>query len=420
MLPVTSSSLVALALFAASAFAQLDAGSPVSSTALRGKIMAGYQGWFRCPGDAAGMGWMHWSGDPARIAPDTLTFEMWPDVSDYPASELCPAPGFTHPDGRQAYLYSSDSAAVVLRHFQWMRDYGLDGAWLQRFAVGLKGGPLPVWYDSTLAVLAHVRRAASETGRVWALSYDIAAMPPALIFDVVTRDWRALVDAGVTADERYVHEGGKPVVEVWGFYPGDKANRISAETGSRLADFFATPGPYQAFFVGGGTWNWRQVADPDWQALQRRFGAYCLWNIGNYSVDQAGIKHASTGYWEADRKECQSRGVMWIPTVYPGFSWDNLTRQPAGSSLIPRRRGMFLWEQFHRLATMGVDTVYVAMFDEVDEGTAIFKVTSAPPRQAHFVGYDGLPSDWYLRLVGAGVQMLRGKRPLSAEIPLKP
>jgi hypothetical protein len=54
-----------------------------------------------------------------------------------------------------------------------------------------------------------------------------------------------------------------------------------------------------------------------------------------------------------------------------------------------------LWEQLHTLSKLGVDSVYVAMFDEVDEGTAIFKVTSAPPRQGHFVGYDGLPSDWW-------------------------
>ncbi len=410
-----ATAMLVLALLVAPGFAQ-----PVSSSGLRGKTMAGYQGWFRCPGDAAGMGWAHWSRSGDHIAPDTLPFEMWPDVSEYGPDEVYPAPGFTYPDGKQAYLFSSDNAATVLRHFQWMRDYGLDGAWLQRFAVGLKGGPIPVWYDSTLAVLGHVRRAANQTGRVWAISYDIAAMPPELIYDVVTRDWKDLVDSGVIADECYLHEGGKPVVMMWGFYPGDKSNRISTETGNRLADFFAAPGPYQAFFVGGGTWNWRQVDDPDWQTLQRRFGAYCLWNIGNYVIDAAGVKHASIGYWDADRKECQDRGVMWVPTVYPGFSWDNLTQKPAGSTEIARRGGQFLWEQFHRLATMRVDTVYVAMFDEVDEGTAIFKVTSAPPTQAHFVGYDGLPSDWYLRLVGAGVQMLRGQRPLSAEIPIKP
>jgi len=79
-----------------------------------------------------------------------------------------------------------------------------------------------------------------------------------------------------------------------------------------------------------------------------------------------------------------------------------------------------LWEQFHALVKLKVDTVYVAMFDEVDEGTAIFKVTSSPPTQGHFVGCEGLPSDWYLRLVGEGARMLRGQRPLTADIPIKP
>ncbi|MBV9849455.1 MAG: hypothetical protein JO250_07190, partial [Armatimonadetes bacterium] len=48
--------------------------SAVDVTSLRGKVLCGYQGWFRCPGDAAGMGWVHWSRDPHRLAPDTLTF----------------------------------------------------------------------------------------------------------------------------------------------------------------------------------------------------------------------------------------------------------------------------------------------------------------------------------------------------------
>jgi len=132
------------------------------------------------------------------------------------------------------------------------------------------------------------------------------------------------------------------------------------------------------------------------------------------------VKHATTSYWADDRYECERNGTLWIPSVYPGFSWDNLQQKPPGSTLIARRGGQFLWEQFHELAKLGVDSVYVAMFDEVDEGTAIFKVTSDPPTQGHFVGYDGLPSDWYLRLVGEGIQMLRGKRPITAEIPITP
>lgn len=70
-----------------------------------------------------------------------------------------------------------------------------------------------------------------------------------------------------------------------------------------------------------------------------------------------------------------------------------------------------------KLARMGVDTVYLAMFDEVDEGTAIFKVTNDPPVQAHFDTLEGMPADWYLRLTREGVRMLRGQRAVTEAMP---
>lgn len=392
----------------------------VDASSLRGRIMAGYQGWFRCPGDAANMGWIHWSRDPNRIAPDTLTFEMWPDVSEYPKDALCEAPGFRHPDGTQAYLFTSDHPEVVLKHFEWMRDYGIDGAWLQEFAVDLPGGPLDDRHPSQRRVLEHVRAAAGATGRVWAISFDIAGMAPEATFEVVTRYWRDLVDQGITSDDRYLHEGDLPVVQIWGFYRNNASNHMTPELGNRLIDFFTARGPYRAFLVGGGDWNWRQHPDPAWQAMVRRFGAYCPWNIGNYSLGEGGVQSASVHYWAEDKAVCEANGTLWIPTIYPGFSWDNLTQQPPGTSLIARRGGEFLWEQFVALYRLHCDTVYLAMFDEVDEGTALFKVTSEPPVEAHFVGYDGLPNDWYLRVVREGIAMLRGHRPFSESIPIAP
>jgi hypothetical protein len=106
--------------------------------------------------------------------------------------------------------------------------------------------------------------------------------------------------------------------------------------------------------------------------------------------------------------------------VHPGFSWDNLQLKPPGKTLIPRRGGRFFWEQFHELSKLGVDCVYVAMFDEVDGGTAVFKVTSSPPVQRHFVGFEGLPSDGYLRLVGVAASRLRQRQAIPLEIPIKP
>ena len=390
----------------------------IDSTTIHGKTLCGYQGWFRCPGDALNIGWVHWSRDTKRIVPETLTFEMWPDMTEYPEAEQYRAESFTHADGRPATLYSAENKQTVLRHFQWMAEYGIHGVWLQHFLVGMPEGPEgPVMYDSHRRVLEHVRAAARATGRVWALAFDMAVMPTDRIYESITNEWKRLVDAGVSNDDRYLHEKGLPVLMVWGFYP--KQN-ITPDIANRIIDFFKNDPKYKVFLAGGCEWEWRTEMTPGWPEFLRRFDLICPWNVGNYSVDKAGNKYASTHYWRADIEETRRVGMLYLPVFYPGFSWDNLQQKPAGATLIPRRRGRFLWEQFHELAKLGVDSVYVAMFDEVDEGTAVFKVTSAPPTQGHFVGYEGLPSDWYLRLVGEGARMLRQKRLIPPEIPIEP
>ena len=95
-------------------------------------------------------------------------------------------------------------------------------------------------------------------------------------------------------------------------------------------------------------------------------------------------------------------------------------RKPAGATTIPRRSGEFFWEQFRRLADVKASSAYVAMFDEVDEGTAIFKVSNAPPTSGRFLTYEGLPPDWYLRLAGEGARVIRGERPASESLPIRP
>lgn len=392
----------------------------VDTTTIKGKIYCGYQGWFRCPGDGVNVGWIHWSRRTDAIAPDLVTFDLWPDMTEYSPKEHYIAPGFTYPDGSQATLFSSATPETVLKHFEWMRDYGIDGVFLQHFAVDLPGGRLEERYPSRLRVLNNVRRAAKATGRVWALSYDIASVPTEDIYKIVTDDWKRMVDKQLTKDPRYLHEGGKPVVQIWGYYYQNQSNHMTTEVGQALIDFFKAPGKYQAWFVAGGDWNWRSIQDEAWQATLGSADAYCPWNIGNWAPHEGGGKQASIGWWPQDKAQCEAKGVFWMPVVYPGFTWDNIFRYAPGTSKIDRRGGEFLWEQFYGLAQLGVDTVYVAMFDEVDEGTAIFKVTSSPPTQGYFVGYDGLPSDWYLRLVGEGGRMLRGERPLSKEIPIQP
>ncbi len=62
--------------------------------------------------------------------------------------------------------------------------------------------------------------------------------------------------------------------------------------------------------------------------------------------------------------------------------------------------------------------IYQAMFDEMDEGTAIFKCTNTPPVGAsRFVTYEGQPSDHYLWLTGMGGRLLRGEMSPTEEMP---
>ena len=75
------------------------------------------------------------------------------------------------------------------------------------------------------------------------------------------------------------------------------------------------------------------------------------------------------------------------------------------------------WRQFAIFKELGIRTVFVGMFDEVDEGTAIYKVADKTPVGKYFVTYEGMPNDWYLKLTGAATRMIRGDEPLSRTDP---
>jgi hypothetical protein len=113
-----------------------------------------------------------------------------------------------------------------------------------------------------------------------------------------------------------------------------------------------------------------------------------------------------------------------MPVIFPGFSWHNLNRNSAENQ-IRRLGGRFLWRQAYNAKSAGAAFVKIAMFDEVNEGTAIFKAVSSR-KDAPEPGYwltldadgDDLPSDWYLRLATAISQMFRGTIPAAPDMPL--
>lgn len=116
-----------------------------------------------------------------------------------------------------------------------------------------------------------------------------------------------------------------------------------------------------------------------------------------------------------------------MPVVWPGFSWWNLRKGSAPFNQIPRRGGRFFWRQAYNAQAAGANMVYVAMFDEVDEGTAMYKIAenaSQVPSTGKFLTLDAdgeaVPSDWYLRLMGEASRMMKGERALVATMPGDP
>ena len=331
---------------------------PADNTTLKGKVMVGYQGWFRTPNDLEGKGWTHWG----TVQQGTFSIDMWPDTSQYPPSALEKAADVKLKSGKQAHLFSSTWPAVVDTHFRWMREHDIDGAFLQRFVqdgfYSISGGP--EW------VLANTRAAANREGRIWAIEYDISSCSEEKLLDTMTRDWKWLVDEFKLFDDpSYAREGGKPVVFIWGLpFPN---REISSNVANQVVDFFKNDPKYGGnHVIGGIPSSWRKM-DPAWQEHFKKYETILTWMPKSHIADFADFTKMGIGYY---------------PHVKPGFSWANLKHLPTGDDTISytaREGGRFYWNQLKDAAQAGGDRLFVGMFDEYDEATAIMPMSDDSP-----------------------------------------
>jgi len=206
---------------------------------------------------------------------------------------------------------------------------------------------------------------------------------------------------------------------------------------------------------------WRErrndaVSDAKLTALIKAADVIMPWFVGRFGDHN----YESGGFADlvrADIEWCKTNKVDYAPLCYPGSSDRNMHPK---NPINPRNGGKFLWKQMHNCIKSGAKMIYIAMFDEVDEGTAIYKCLnqkSVPsnvseteywiyqkaeggyqrvakesdipsnaqwrmsPTEAKaitFVGIENdLPTDHYLWLVGQGRKMLRGEVPLKTTWP---
>jgi hypothetical protein len=271
-----------------SAWAQAPGGAAHFYTTLRGIHVAGYQGWFACPGDGAvGVGWGHWfrgGSDPQD--PNSLAIDLWPDTSELDADERCPT-AFHLPSGAPAFLFSDQNAKTVARHFAWMKQYGIDGAAMQRFLTNIAHADLERDFDT---VLGNARAGAEANHRGFFVMYDISGMHGDATLDAIKQDWPHLTgELHLTDSPAYIFDRGKPVVGVWGL--GFKDRDVTAEHAAAIIRYFHTTGVPVAV-LGGVPTSWRNLGSdshyPDtrtelqWAAVYRSLDIISPWSVGRF------------------------------------------------------------------------------------------------------------------------------------------
>ena len=385
--------------------------SRVRFKSIRNLVMAGYQGWFNTPEDGAGLGWKHFEKEK-EFKPGKCTIDLWPDVSEY---EKTYETAFKLPDETPAKVFSSYDASTTDLHFKWMKQYGIDGVFMQRFVVSIRNQK---GKDNYNKILNNAVLSAEKYDRAICLMYDLSGME-AGEEDILIRDWKELCEKYKLVsrnNNHYVYHHGKPLVAVWGIGFNDR-RKYGYEQVKKIIDFLKSEGC--SILVGVPT-HWRTltidaVSDTRLLELVKQADIVHPWLVGRFD------NHTYEPYRksiEEDIKWCKANGKDYMPVLFPGFSWHNM-KKDAPQNMIPRLGGRFFWKQVKGAVDAGAESLYLAMFDEIDEGTAFFKCTNTPPvGESSFITYEGEAPDHYLWLAGEAAKYLRGEL-RSSRMPVR-
>ncbi|MCW3058368.1 MAG: hypothetical protein JWQ02_189 [Capsulimonas sp.] len=363
-----------------------------------GKVTVGYQGWFSAAGDGSPVNnWGH------------MNLENWPDMREYTQSYQTTYPNLGN--GQPAKMFSSYDQSTVNIHFNWMAQNGIDTAALQRFGNEITpGSTIKAQRDS---VAVKMMNAAQATGRKFYIMYDMSGGTAQL-----QSDWTNTIvnTLHLTSSSAYAKQNGKPVVCLWGL--GYTWFSLSPTDGLALVNWFKNQGCY---VIGGVPGQWRTNSGDsraDYANVYTACNMVMAWAVGR-------VVDASYQPWvSGDLAYCNAHGMDYQPDAYPGTSFFNSNGPASPKNQYPRNHGDFMWAQFAAMRNAGASSVYISMFDEMNEATSIFKCaedTSMIPVNNWFLTLDAdgvhVASDYYLRLTCDGGKMIKGSIPYQTTHP---
>ena len=392
-------------------FTPSSSAAPVNASTIRNKVLAGYQGW-----DGARNMWDHWSKDGKVPSPLSKNehFEMVPQMGEYPAGALHSTDFKYIGNGSAVKLFENSAGGVVDLHVQWMKDYGLDGVLIQRFiSECTKSGKALTQRNM---ILQQLDAAATKHGRVYAMMWDMSGASKQWDEDI-KKDFQTYVKK-YTTSQQYLKENGRPVVCIFGIglIGHDQATPASSLA---LIRWLQDQGLY---VIGSGPYYWRtggHDALHGFDKVHAAFDAIMPWSVGRYnSVTDF---HNRLTLIEGDAALTSGRKQDYAPIAYAGYSY----RDSNKVNFIKRNAGKFFKAQSDAfLAIKGATFYYIAMFDEVQEGTAIYKFAanasqSAAGRPFVTASIDGVqcPGDLYLRLAGQYAAAAKGHGPAPPPLP---
>ena len=386
------------------------------------KTVVGYQAWFKTSESKTG-GWDHWSAGAApKAGYGNQTFDVYPDVSDFPEEILYPTDYADLLSGKPALLYDGTSEEAIDTQVRWMQDYGIDGFAVSRFFTGTSEAEI-----QTRTKLDYMKEAAERYGRIFYMGYDLSGIGGYGEAGIkrLEADFVLNVEKKYVYSPNYAQAGGKPVVSLWGFQ-GSQFNRYpNTQNALSLIQWFQDRGYY---VIGGCPDNNWATDTSDYKTVYEAIDMISPWTVGRYNnnnaVNYLTKKYTQDKAWiDAFNAQNPARVKSYLPTIHPGFSWANWA---SGSpNAVPRSAGKYLWDQAKVTAEYGFTSSFIAMFDELDEGTAVVKMAEdsfSIPADQYFVtgAADGnwVSSDFYLRLTAAVGELLRGERTAAAEVPI--